>query len=234
METDRGATTETSQSQRHRDQMANKPWGMWTAAGREKKDMQVAQGNLSATMDDSRRHMVNEHTKVKEKEDFWRKAWMQRDKSSSAWVMACPKEHSYLNSDQFPVVCQTYFGVPQTCLEGLKGQPILQKSRRRGRRNRETECNVYGENLVKATLPGGGWIYHHNGINLQLHMIFRQSGMTIDMEVEDYFLRKLREMAINPAQFVPLLSRNLKGHVPDGHQTGMASGKYPAGVNQFI
>jgi len=59
--------------------MANSPWGPWTAAGREKKDMQVAQGTLSATMDDNRRHRVNEHMKVKEKEDFGRKAWMQGD-----------------------------------------------------------------------------------------------------------------------------------------------------------
>ncbi len=68
---------------------------------------------------------------------------------------------------------------------------------------------------------------------MQLHKIFRQSGMGSDMEVEDYFLRKLKETAINPAQFVPLLSRNLKGYVPDGHQIGIACGKYPAGVNQF-
>jgi len=142
---------------------------------------------------------------------------MQSDRNNSAWVTACPKEHSSLSASQLPVVCQTYFGVPQTCLEGLQGQVILQKSGRRGRRDRETECDMYGENLVKATLPGGGWTYHHNGINLQLHKIFRQSGMTNDMEVEDYFLRKLRETAINPAQFVPLLSRNMKGYVPDGH-----------------
>jgi hypothetical protein len=57
--------------------------------------------------------------------------------------------------------------------------------------------------------------------------------MTSDMEVEDYFLQKLRETAINPSQSVPLLSRNLKGYVPDGHQTSIACGKYLAGVNQF-
>jgi hypothetical protein len=102
-----------------------------------------------------------------------------------------------------------------------------------GRKNRENPCDAYGENLVKATLPGGGWMYHHDGINQQLHKIFRQSGMVSDMEVEDFFLRKLRETAINPALSVPLLSKNLKGYVPDGHQTGVACGKYPAGVNQF-
>ena len=56
--------------------MANTPWGLWTAAGREKKDMQVAHGTLSATMDDIMRHKVNEHMKGKEREDFGRKAWM--------------------------------------------------------------------------------------------------------------------------------------------------------------
>jgi len=57
--------------------------------------------------------------------------------------------------------------------------------------------------------------------------------MVSDMEVEDFILRKLRETAINPALYVPLLSRNLKGYVPDWHQTGIACGKYPAGANQF-
>ena len=57
--------------------------------------------------------------------------------------------------------------------------------------------------------------------------------MTSDMEVEDYFLRKVREMALNPVQIVPLLSTNLKGYVPDGHQTRIANEKYLAGVNQF-
>jgi len=191
--------------------MANMPWGLWFAAGKEKKDLHVAHGSLSATMDDSRRHRVNEHMKGKHHADFGRKAWMQCYRNINAWVTSCPKEHKSLNAGQLPVICQTYFGVPQTCLEGVKGHPILQKSGRKGRRNRETECYVYGENLVKATLPCGGWTYHHNGISLQLQRIFRQSGMVNDMEVEDYFLRKLRETAINLAQSVPLLSRNLKG-----------------------
>ena len=57
--------------------------------------------------------------------------------------------------------------------------------------------------------------------------------MVTDMEVEDYFLRKLRETTISPARYMPLLRKHLKGYVPDGHQTGIACGKYPAGVNQF-
>ncbi len=134
--------------------MARTPWGLWTSVGREKKDIQVTQGTLTATMDDNMRHRVSKHMKYKQHEDFGRKAWMQSDRNNIAWVTACPKEHNSLSANQFLVVCQTYFGVRQTCLEGLQGQVILQKSGRRGRRDRETECDMYGENLVKATLPG--------------------------------------------------------------------------------
>ncbi len=132
---------------------ANTPWGLWTAAGTEKKDVTVRQGSLTATLDDSRRHRLNAHMKDKQHEDFGRKAWIQCDRNSIAWATACPKEHSALNRRQFPIVCQTYFGVQQSCLAGLQGHPILQKSGRKGKRNRETECDIYGENLVKATLP---------------------------------------------------------------------------------
>ncbi len=85
--------------------MVNTPWGLWSAAEKEKKDLNVSQGSLSATMDYSRRHRLNEHMQRKQKDDFGRKAWMQCDKNSSAWITACPKEQSSLSIMQFPVVC---------------------------------------------------------------------------------------------------------------------------------
>ena len=80
---------------------------------------------------------------------------MQPDKSSSAWVTVCPKDHNGLSTRQFLVVVQTYFGLEQQCLTGLVGQYIRQKAGG-GREDRETECDAYGENLVKATLLGAG------------------------------------------------------------------------------
>ena len=44
----------------------------------------------------------------------------------------------------------------------------------------------------------------------------RQSGMVSQMEIEDYFIRKLHGMAISPENTVPILSKHLRGHVPDG------------------
>jgi hypothetical protein len=57
--------------------------------------------------------------------------------------------------------------------------------------------------------------------------------MVSTMEVEEYFLRRLQESAINPDFAVPLLGKHLRGYVPDGRQTGVASSKRPAGVDQF-
>jgi hypothetical protein len=78
------------------------------------------------------------------------------------------------------------------------------------------ECDAYGENLVKATLPGAGWTLHHDDINIQVHRIARQSGIVSSMEVEDVFMRMLQESAIVPDDSVPLLSKHLRGYVPDG------------------
>jgi hypothetical protein len=57
--------------------------------------------------------------------------------------------------------------------------------------------------------------------------------MKSDMEVEDYFIRRLRQSAVQPTNQVPLLSKQLKGYVPDGRQTGITSALHPAGVDQF-
>jgi hypothetical protein len=103
----------------------NTPWGLWSAAGKGQKDLQVSQGSLSPTMDNIKRYKLNEHLTNKQSDDFSRKAWMQIDRNSNAWVTACPKENNAPNSKQFPIVVQTYFGVAQQCLASLESQPIL-------------------------------------------------------------------------------------------------------------
>jgi hypothetical protein len=57
--------------------------------------------------------------------------------------------------------------------------------------------------------------------------------MKIDMEVEDLFIRMLRQSAVQPTNQVPLLNKQLKGYVPDGRQPGIASARHLGGVDQF-
>jgi hypothetical protein len=147
---------------------------MWTSAEDAVKEVKTSQATLTATLDETRRIKVDREIRSKDHTVFGRKAWIQAGMMSIAWVTACPKEHNELNVMQFPVVAQTYFGVGQTGLVGLVGQTIRQKAGR-GKSVRETECDAYGENLVKATLPGAGWTLHHAAIKLQIHRVARQS-----------------------------------------------------------
>jgi len=93
------------------------------------------------------------------------------------------------NAMQFPFVTQLYFGVQQGCLHGLLGQ-IIKQNAGEVRHVRHAICDAYGENLMKATIPGSGWVYHHDELNMQVQRIAKQPGMNNDMEVEDYFIRK--------------------------------------------
>ena len=57
--------------------------------------------------------------------------------------------------------------------------------------------------------------------------------MVSHMEVEDYFIRKLHGMAISPQNTVPIMSKHLKGYVPDGRQLGIACNKFLSGIDQY-
>jgi hypothetical protein len=131
------------------------PWRLWTATEGAESEVHTSQATLTTTTDETRRIKIDIEIRKRYHKDFGRKAWIHADKMSNTWVTTGPKEHNALNARQFPVVAQTYFGVGQTCVFGLVGQKIRQKAGR-GMSVRETECDVFGENLVKATLPGAG------------------------------------------------------------------------------
>ena len=82
-------------------------------------------------------------------------------------------------------------------------------------------------------MPRSGWTKHHDEINNQVHKIIWQSGMASQVEVEDYFIRKLQGMAVTPNDYVPILSKHIKGYDPDGRQLGIASNKFLGGIDQF-
>ena len=58
--------------------------------------------------------------------------------------------------------------------------------------------------------------------------------MSSDMEIEDCFMRILQDSVVSNNIYMPLLSKHLKGHVPDGIQTGIASNKFQAGSEQIL
>ena len=57
--------------------------------------------------------------------------------------------------------------------------------------------------------------------------------MISQVEVEDYFIRKLQGMAVTPNDNVQILNKHFKGYVLDGRQLGVACNKLPGGIDQF-
>ena len=77
--------------------------------------------------------------------------------------------------------------------------------------------------------------YHHDAINVHIHNVVKQSTLASDTEITYYFMRKLKESAVQQAAHLPLLTNmHLKGYVPDGRHTWIATNKHPIGVDQFI
>jgi hypothetical protein len=76
----------------------NTPWSLWTTTDGAHKDNVVAQATLTSILEESRRDRLGKEISQRDQSDFGRKAWMQSDKSSNAWVTVCPKEHNGLNA----------------------------------------------------------------------------------------------------------------------------------------
>jgi hypothetical protein len=89
--------------------------------------------------------------------------------------------------------------------------------------------------LAKATLPGNGWTYHHDAIDVRIHNIAKQSTLTSDTEITYYFMRKLMESLVQQTAHLPFLTgKHLNGYVPNGRHTGIATNKHPIGIDHFI
>jgi hypothetical protein len=69
---------------------ANTPWGMWTAAEETKKDAVVSHATLIVIMEEIKRDKLGREINLRDQSNLGMKAWIQSDKSSSAWVTTCP------------------------------------------------------------------------------------------------------------------------------------------------
>jgi hypothetical protein len=87
----------------------------------EQKQVASWQSNLSLVMDESQKFDTSKRFEDMQKANFGRKAWMQTDRASNAWVTTCPKKHIRLNVKRFPVMAQIYIGVRHYCFEELVG-----------------------------------------------------------------------------------------------------------------
>jgi len=70
---------------------------VWIATQEGKSEYTMAHANITTVLDGIKKAWVDRELMPRPHDDFVRKAWMQTDKSSNAWVWAGPKEHCRIN-----------------------------------------------------------------------------------------------------------------------------------------
>ena len=198
------------------------------------EDAMATQRSLAQVLDSSRANLLQQELANREISDEHRRAWYQVDQSSSSLIWAIPMECHRLQPEQFRAAMQQYFGLKKSCLAGLEGESIPQKRSRGGTRS-PIPCDPYGTNLCKVVLPGDGHRKHHDEIKYAVHRVFNQAGIQSTLEVPDYFTHRIRagERATATSNIRPLLCKQLRHYVPDGHIEGPACERFPAGINHL-
>ena len=87
-------------------------------------------------------------------------AWRQRDKISSAWLLALPGGDSSLSNSEFSEAAATNLCLPSPACIGMVGETV------KGR----TQVDAYGDKIQSTCLPGDNWRRRHDMLK---HVIYR-------------------------------------------------------------
>ena len=114
-------------------------------------------------------------------------SWRQRDKVSSAWLLALPGHESTLSNVEFAEAAAANLCLPSPACAGRVGEVI------RGR----VTVDVYGDNIQATSLPGDHWRKRHNSILHLLHRMCMWAGVPADMEVFNLFSHLVRQEGLS-------------------------------------
>ena len=128
-------------------------------------------------------------------------AWRQRDKLSTAWLLALPGGSDYLNNEEFSTAAATNLCLPiPACVERL-GETI------KGR----VKVDQHGDNVQSTALPGDHWRKRHDFMKITMYRLCQWSGMPAEMEVFNIFSRFIPQEGL--ARFES--ARQRQGLIPD-------------------
>ena len=128
-------------------------------------------------------------------------AWKQRDKLSSAWLLALPGGSDSLSNEEFTTAAATNLCLPQpVCVERL-GELI------KGR----VTIDQHGDNIQSSALPGDHWRKRHDDMKIMLYRLCLWAGLPVDMEVFNLFSRFIPQEGLARIES----HRQRKGLIPD-------------------
>ena len=132
-----------------------------------------------------------------------RPAWAlkQRDKVSSAWLLALPGFDKSLSSAEFADAAASNLCLPSPACTGRVGEVI------KGR----VTVDEYGDNVQATCLPGDHWRTRHNQILHLLHRLCMWAGLPVQMEVFNLFSGLVRQEGLSRVE----AARQRQALVPD-------------------
>ena len=128
-------------------------------------------------------------------------SWRQRDKVSSAWLLAIPAYDTALSSPEFTEAAANSLCLPsQACRERV-GEPV------KGR----VVVDLYGDAIQATAVEGDHWRTRHNAFLQLIHRMCLWSGLVAQMEVFNLFSGLINQPGLSRAE----RARDLQGLVPD-------------------
>ena len=128
-------------------------------------------------------------------------AWRQRDKLSSAWLLALPGGGDNLTNDEFTTFAAINLCIPPpACLE-REGDVIKGRVR----------VDKHGDLVQSTAVPGDHWRKRHDSIKLSLYRLCLWAGLPSDMEVFNLFSRHIPQEGLARIES----NRQRQGMIPD-------------------
>ena len=127
-------------------------------------------------------------------------SWTQRDKLSSAWLLALPAGDTCLSSPVFAEAAAALLCLPSPACADRIGCEV-------GKRR----VDKYGDQVQAARVEGDNWRKRHDSIKLMLSKLFRWSRMPFQCEVFNLFAHLIPQQGLSRME----RGRKRQGLVPD-------------------
>jgi hypothetical protein len=128
-------------------------------------------------------------------------AWKQRDRLSSAWVLALPGPDTALSSAEFSEAAASNLCLPSPACKGRVGETI----------KGAITIDKYGDKVQATAMKGDHWRSRHDAMLHMLHRTCQWAGLQSTIEVFNLFAGEVRQEGLSRAES----NRTLQAMVPD-------------------
>ena len=114
-------------------------------------------------------------------------AWKQRDKVSSAWLLACPGPDTRMSNSEFTEAAAANLCLPSPACLARVGETV------KGR----VKLDPYGDNIQATALQGDHWRTRHTWLVQFIHRACMWAGVSAEMEVFNLFSGHVRQEGLS-------------------------------------